>query len=152
MKAVGSVAFIIAKTGLISADYEFITYNGTRFNASDASFAEVNNTIRNKYAPSGNIRIGGEYRLGDLNFRAGYGYFGSPLSSIQKNPTANYSKNYYSGGIGIRHENFFIETGYSYSQGNEYFQQYTLENNVPVQGSTNKVVNHNFVLTVGAKF
>jgi len=152
MKAVGSIAFIIAKTGLISADYEFINYSGARFNASSASFAEVNNTIRSKYEPSGNIRIGGEYRLGDLNFRAGYGFYGSPINSIQRMVGADYSKNYYSGGLGIRHNNYFIEMGYSYTKSNEYFQQYTLENNVPVEGSRNTVINHNFVITLGAKF
>jgi len=152
LKAVGSVAFIIAKDGLISADYEFINYNGTRFDAPDASFAQVNNTIRTKYSPTGNFRIGGEYRLGELNFRAGYGFSGSPINSIQRVAGADYSKNYYSGGIGIRNKNYFIETGYSYSVSNEYFQQYTLENNVPVEGSRNRVVNHNFVVTLGAKF
>lgn len=152
LKATGSLAFIIAKDGLISADYEFINYSGTRFDAPDASFAEVNNTIRSKYSPTGNFRIGGEYRLGELNFRAGYGFYGSPINSIQRVPGADYSKNYYSGGMGIRHNNYFIEMGYSYTQSNEYFQQYTLENNVPVEGSRNKVVNHNFVITLGAKF
>ena len=152
LKAVGSVAFIIAKDGLISADYEFVNYSGTRFDAPDASFAEVNNTISSKYTPAGNIRIGGEYRLGEINFRAGYGFSGSPINSIQRVPGADYSKNYYSGGVGIRHQNYFIEMGYSYTQSNEYFQQYTLENNVPVEGSRNTVVNHNVVITLGAKF
>jgi len=152
LKAVGSVAFIIAKTGLISADYEFINYSGARFDAPGASFSEVNNTIRSKYTPSGNFRIGGEYRYDVLNFRAGYGFYGSPINSIQRKPGGDYSKNYYSGGLGIRHQNYFIEMAYSYTQSNEYFQQYTLENNAPVEGSSNKVISHNFVMTLGAKF
>ena len=152
LKAVGSIAFIIAKTGLISADYEFINYSGARFDASGASFSEVNNTIRSKYSPTGNFRIGGEYRYDVLNFRAGYGYYGSPINSIQRVPGADYSKNYYSGGIGLRFTNYFIEMAYSYTESNEYFQQYTLDNNVPIEGSKNKVVSHNFVMTLGAKF
>ena len=152
LKAVGSIAFIIGKTGLISADYEFINYSGARFDSPGASFSEVNNTIRSKYTPTGNFRIGGEYRYDVFNFRAGYGFYGSPINSIQRISGGDYSKNYYSGGLGIRHQNYFIEMAYSYTKSNEYFQQYTLENNAPVEGSSNKVISHNFVMTLGAKF
>lgn len=151
-KAVGSVAFVIAKSGLISADYEFTDYAGARFDASDASFSEVNEAIRSKYTSTGNLRVGGEYRFDALSFRAGYGYYGSPFAANLKVTGADYSRTYYTGGIGIRDKNYFIDLGYVYSMGKEYFQPYTLLNNVPVEGSKNEIVNHNFTITFGVKF
>ena len=152
LKAIGSIAFIIAKSGLISADYEFVDYPGTRFDASGASFSEVNDAIRSKYTGAGNLRVGGEYRWDAISFRAGYGLYGSPFSSKEKLSGSDYSKTCYSGGIGIRDKNYFIDLGYAYSESHEYFQAYTLQNDVPVAGSKNKVVNHNFVVTFGIKF
>jgi len=152
LKAVGSVAFIIAKTGLISADYEFVDYSGARFDADDASFSAVNDAIGKKYTAAGNLRIGGEYRLDAISFRVGYGLYGSPFSSERKMTGADYARTYYAGGIGIRDKNYFVDLGYNYSESNEYYQAYTLLNNVAVAGSKNKVTNHNFVVTFGVKF
>ena len=152
LKATGSVAFIIAKTGLISADYELVDYSGSRFDATDASFSEVNDAIRSKYKANGNLRIGGEYRWNAISFRAGYGLYGSPFNTSEKTKGSDYSKTYLSGGLGIRDRNYFIDLGYVYSQSNEYYQPYTLQNNVVVAGSKNDVVNHNFVVTFGVKF
>jgi len=152
LKAVGSVAFIIGKTGLISADYEFIDYSGSRFDASDASFSGVNDEIRTKYTAAGNLRLGGEYRLDAISFRAGGGLYGSPFSTQRKISGSDYSKTYLTGGIGIRDKNYFIDLGYAYSESNEYYQPYTLLNNVAVAGSKNKVANHNFTITFGVKF
>ncbi|CAN5571840.1 outer membrane protein transport protein [soil metagenome] len=152
LKAIGSVAFIIGKAGLISADYEFVDYSGSRFDADDASFSAVNDAIRTKYTSTGNFRIGGEYRWNAISFRGGYGLYGSPFNSNEKTVGADYSKTYYAGGIGIRDKNYFIDLGYNYSESNEYYQPYTLLNNVSVAGSKNNLVNHNFVVTFGVKF
>ena len=151
LKAIGSVAFIIAKTGLISADYELVDYAGARFDASDASFSVVNDAIRTKYTSAGNFRLGGEYRWNAISFRAGYGLYGSPFSKKEKISGSDYSKTYVTGGLGIRDKNYFIDLGYAYSESNEYYQAYTIKD-VAVAGSKNNVVNHNFVVTFGVKF
>ncbi len=151
LKATGSLAFIIAKSGLISADYEFVDYSGSRFDATEASFSDVNGEITNKYKAAGNFRIGGEYRWNIIGFRAGYGMYGSPIAPSRKISGNDYSKTSYSGGIGIRDKNYFVDFGYIYSEGNEYFQAYSITN-TDVAGTNNKIVNHNFVITFGVKF
>jgi hypothetical protein len=152
LKAVGSVGFIIVKSGLISADYEFVDYSGSRFDANGVSFSDVNDAVRTKYTAAGNFRIGGEYKLDMISLRAGYGLYGTPFNSKYKTTGADYTKTYFTGGIGIRDKNYFIDLGYAYSESHEYFQQYTLLNNAEVAGSKNELVNHNFVVTFGVKF
>ncbi len=151
LKATGSIAFIIGKMGLISADYEYVDYSGSRYDASGGDFTTVNDAIRTKYAASGNLRLGGEYRWNNISFRGGYGLYGSPFSSGSKISGSDYSKTNYTAGIGIRDSDYFIDLGYVYSESNEYYQPYSIKD-VEVAGSKNKVVNHNFVITFGVKF
>jgi hypothetical protein len=70
-RAVGSLAFIIGKYGLISADYEYLDYREARFRAIGYSFIEQNNIIRDKYRAVGNLRVGSEIRLNPFSIRFG---------------------------------------------------------------------------------
>ena len=151
MKAIGSVAFIIGKMGLVSADYEFVDYTEANFDASGNSFADVNHAIQNKYSTAGNLKIGTEWRYEDFSFRAGYAMFGSPFNSVYSTPGADMSKNSYSLGIGIRDRDYFVDLGYVLSQTTEYFQEYSL-NNQFVPGAKNKINTNNFSVTFGVKF
>ncbi len=158
MRAIGSVAFIIGKMGLISADYEFVDYTEANFDASSGnSFADVNHAIQNKYTTAGNLKIGTEWRYQNLSFRGGYAMYGTPFAPSSKIAGADMSKTCYSLGIGIRDQDYFIDFGYVLSQSTEYFQEYTLDNpfNDPakvVPGVTNKINTNNFSVTLGVKF
>jgi hypothetical protein len=151
LRAIGSVAFIIGKTGLISADYEFVDYSSAEFDASGVGLSDVNNTIQNKYTAAGNLRIGTEWRYENFSFRGGYAMSGSPFNSTYKPSGADMSQNSYSLGLGIRDQDFFIDFGYILSKRTDFFQPYVL-NFQGVPGVTNDIYTSNFTITLGAKF
>jgi hypothetical protein len=150
-RAIGSLGFILGKTGLIGMDYEYVDYSGARFSGPGASFSPVNDAVRTKYTSASNVRIGAEWRYDNLSFRAGYAMYGTPFNAGQNVPGADQSKTSITGGIGLRDKNYFLDLGYAYSQSTEYLQQYSLLTQ-DVPGSKNKVETNNFVLTFGVKF
>lgn len=150
-KAIGSLAFIIGKYGLISGDYEFTDISEARLDAEDASFADANDVIRNKYTTMSTLHIGAEYRIGNYSIRGGTAMTSSPLNSQYRNGGADYKKTSYGGGIGIRDNDLFIDIGYLYTESNEYFQPYTLSYQ-DVPGVKNKIRTNNITITFGVKF
>lgn len=150
-KAIGSLAFIIDKYGLLSADYEITDYSQARLDASGVSFTDENNNIRNKYTTASTVRIGTEWRIGNLSLRGGTAFTTSPMNAQYTSNGADYKKTSYSGGFGIRDNDLFIDFGYIYSQSNEYYKPYTLSNeSVPGVHSTTRT--NNFTVTFGVKF
>jgi hypothetical protein len=150
-KALGGVAVIFQTFGLVSADYEFSDYSQTRFDAQGFPFSDVNNSIRNKYTGVHTFRFGTEWKYQNISFRGGTSYSTSPFTSPYKVSSNDFSKMNFSGGIGFRENDFFLDLGYLYSQSNQFFQPYRLQSTeVPGVTSTNR--SHNFTLTFGAKF
>ncbi len=123
-RAMGNIAFIIGKVALISADYEYIDYSKAELKGYDYGFYNENAAIKNKYEKSQNIRVGGEYKLGQLALRAGYSFYGSPFVSGVNDG----KKNYYTGGLGYRDKNFFVDLAYVYSSSKEDYYLYRSEN------------------------
>ena len=152
-KAIGSVAFIIGKMGLVSADYEYLDYSNMRFSADDpGTFFDVNNTIRQKYTSTGNMKVGTEWRLADIyRVRAGFDYFGSPYASGVAVSGADLAQTAVSLGFGVRDKAFSIDFGYAYSVAKNYTQQYYLSDE-SVPGAVNKVETNNFLMTFGFRF
>jgi hypothetical protein len=150
-RAVGSIAFVFGKMGLISADYEYADYSGTRFDASGSSFADVNDLIRQNYTSTGNLKIGTEWNYQNFVFRGGYAMNGSPFSTRVNLHGADGSRTSYTGGIGIRDKDFYFDIGYVYTTGKDYYQPYTLSD-TEVPGIINTATNHNFTFTFGVKF
>ncbi len=150
-KAIGSVAFVFGKNGLLSADYEFTDLSNARFDSQESSFTETNSTIRKKYRESGMLRVGAEWRFANLSLRGGAAFTSSPVASQYKVSGYDFSEVNYSGGIGIRDKHTFLDFSYVYHQSKEYFQAYSLDNE-DVPGSKNTVTSHNFLVTFGVKF
>ncbi len=147
----GSAAFIFQKDGLISADYEYSDLSDARFEAGGSAFADVNNAIRDKYTGTHTVRLGTEWLYHQLSFRGGYSFTTSPLNEKYKAGSYDFSKNSFSGGIGIRENNLFFDLGYVYTKSKEYYQPYTL-NDESVPGVKSDVISSNFVFTFGVKF
>src|SRR4051812_23194026 len=105
-RAIGSIAFVINKRGLLNAEYEYVNYKNGYLNSSPDVFSDVNSYIRKEYVSAGNIRIGGEMRFDPISFRLGYALYGSPFAS-GLNKSANRSS--YTAGIGYRKDSFFID-------------------------------------------
>lgn len=145
-KAIGSIGFIISKYGLLNVDYEFVDYTYAQINSNPNYFTDVNNTIRSKYLQTGNLRVGGEIRFDPISFRIGYALYGSPFNGGE-NKNANRSS--YTGGIGFRENNYFIDFAYVLTKYSEFSYLYDPSFVAPVK---NNYKNSSFMLTLGVHF
>ncbi|WP_316815205.1 hypothetical protein [Pedobacter nyackensis] len=152
-KASVGASYVFGGQAILSADVDFIDYAGTRFSMdgggmNDQTIINNNADIKNGYTSAVNYRVGGEYRINNFNLRAGYGLNGSPV----KNDTDNtYETQYYSGGLGYRINEYYIDIAYQRVQSKERLSSYTLNNgSEPV--ATIKNANNNVFLTFGVRF
>lgn len=118
-------AFQVGKLALISADYEFIDYASAKF--SDAGndtydYSDKNDAIKNSLNSASNFRLGAEFRLQNIYFRGGYGYYGSAWKNSELNKNQSYSS--YSCGIGFREQNIFADFGFTSLVNNENYLLY----------------------------
>lgn len=150
-RAMGGVAFIFEKAGLISVDYEYTDPGQAYLSAPGYGFNQANSDINRKYVATNTLRIGGEFKLNNVSFRGGYGFTTSPMNASYKVSGSDFSQVRYSGGIGFREKHFFLDLGYVYSKTKDYLQPYTLTYQ-DVEGVRSDVVGHNVTLTAGVKF
>lgn len=145
-RAIGSIAFVIKKIALIDADYELVDYSTARLRASDYNFLPENNAIREKYTQANNFRVGAECRLAPLSIRGGAAFYGSPFKKGTGNDDSRIS---YTGGIGFREENFFIDFAFVYTMlsDNYYFYDASITN-----PSINNLNSYSVMMTLGFKF
>jgi len=145
LRAIGSVAFIFGKYGLLSADYEYVDYTSARLNAPSFSFTDENDAIRHKYKGTGNIRLGTEWKYGQFSFRGGYGLEGDPYKS-----GINHSKsNSYSFGLGLREKTYYLDLGYLHTSRSEDYYLYDANY---VDPSLNTMKSSSIMLTYGVRF
>tara|TARA_B100001250_G_scaffold390618_1_gene390758 strand:- start:2216 stop:3667 length:1452 start_codon:yes stop_codon:yes gene_type:complete len=104
-KSIGSIAFVIAKKGLITFDYETINYGNSNLYSHIYNFNQENNNISNYYTRTNNKKIGLEWKIKNISFRGGYATFGSPFQDNLNDG----SKKYFSGGIGFQKKAYFID-------------------------------------------
>jgi hypothetical protein len=127
MRFIGDAAILINKIGLISGEYEFVDFANAKFSARDYGFNEVNTSIRDSYQSTHNLRIGTEWRYGQLSFRAGYQLSTSPYS---KNLNDG-KRQSVSGGIGLNFGPASIDFAYVRSWSNEDYYMYSSMNIQP---------------------
>jgi hypothetical protein len=141
-RAIGGISFIIAKTALLSGEYEYIDYSSARFRGAEYSFDIENSAISNVYGATQNIRVGAEYRIGNFALRGGYAMYGSPFHSNLNDGQVNYI----TGGLGFREKNFFIDLAYVRSDSDEDYYLYYNEK------ARNHLTSNNFLITVGFRY
>lgn len=146
-RLIGSGAFIIKKSGFVSAEVEWVDYGNNKFDFSSfpTEEDEANDGIRSSLASALNIRFGGEYAQGIFRLRAGLGIHQSPLEG---DDTINYS---YSGGIGIREKSVFLDLAVRYSKSQETFVPY-LTSEAPQQFVNTDILKTKIMLTGGVRF
>jgi hypothetical protein len=133
-RASGGVAVLVGKYGFVSGDVEYVNYTSARLNddgdtGASNSFGPQNDAISALYRPTVNIRLGGEARYNAFRFRLGYARYGSPYEGGGLDAT----QNYFTGGVGVRQSNFFLDLAGVYNTGNQYYRAYTLSaRNEPV--------------------
>jgi long-subunit fatty acid transport protein len=150
-KAMANVGFVILNSGLLSFEYEFLDYSEAKLRSSQHKFFEVNENIQAIYTAASNFRAGAEWKYMQFAFRGGIGYYGSPFKSNVNTLGADQVRLVYSGGIGYREEDYFIDLGYSFSQQEEFYRPYTLRNQF-VEGARFERIMHNILLTFGLRF
>ena len=143
-KAIGSAAFVIKQMGLISIDYEYVDYSTSRLNGVDYDFFEENQSVANRYRATSNIRLGGEFHMGPIFFRAGYALYGSPYVSGEANEDKVYTA--ISGGLGYRTSGFYMDLGVVKSG---FDQKYFLYNENSADITNNKTM---LMATFGFRF
>jgi hypothetical protein len=114
-KLTGSLAYIFGKSGILSIDYTIKDYSSTKFKPEyDTYFSNLNNFMNTTLNNTGELRIGGEYKIERLSLRAGYRYEESPY----KNNTTIGKLNGYSGGLGYNFGSTKADISYAYSKRN----------------------------------
>ncbi|MGB0881589.1 MAG: OmpP1/FadL family transporter [Vicingaceae bacterium] len=114
---ISSAAFIVGRYGVVNADYEIVDYATARINEDaefgTADFSVENQSIRNNFRSTHNIRVGTEWRLDPFRLRAGYRYQGDPLKN---NFNIDNSASIYSVGFGVKQEEYYFDMAYSQKQ------------------------------------
>jgi hypothetical protein len=148
-RATGSVAYQFGKRALLSVDYEFVDYATARLRRGedDYNFNSENDGIKDIYRKTGNLRLGGEYRLGAISLRGGYAYYGSAYAKSEANKDASYSL--ISAGIGFRQKKFYMDFAFTHMMHEEQYFMYPSTNIVPSVNDSNI---DKFMTTVGFEF
>lgn len=154
-RAIASAAVVIGDVGLISFDYEYSDYSTMRFNngVGGNMYTAVNDEIRDAYRATNSFRLGGEFRLDNVFFRAGGAYYSSPYKSEFLNKNAD--NLILSGGIGYRHKSVYIDFAYSRLMHTEKYTFFDIRDNagnLAIDPVTQKWAVGKAVLTLGIKF
>ncbi|MDF7812722.1 hypothetical protein [Hymenobacter sp. YC55] len=132
-RASGGAAVVIGKHGFLSGDVEYVNYSQARLNNDNTSdqgannvydFSSDNDDVRDLYQSAVNLRVGGELRYDIFRFRAGFARYGDPY----KASTRDRSQNYYTGGVGLRQKNFFLDLAGVYNTTKRYYNPYVMPN------------------------
>lgn len=149
LKAIASVAFVIPKIGIISAEYEHVDYSQARLRADDYDFYDENNAANRDFTRTQNIRVGGEFLFGPFSFRAGYALYGNPFSTDAMRTDA--LRTNYSGGVGLRGDHIYMDIAYVYTTMDDSYLLYT-PMNVDERSPELERTMANIMLTFGVKF
>jgi hypothetical protein len=119
LRAIGSVAVVFDKFGLLSVDYEMVDYRKSRFRSDLDDFGDINAGMGDVYKRASNIKAGLEGRMGPIAARIGYGFYGSPYVSSSDRLNNNYKYQSYSAGLGVRGKKAFFDVAYVLNKSNE---------------------------------
>lgn len=154
-KANGGLSLFFGKKGFISTDVELVGYDRMRLSSDDddinnlTSFSGDNQTIKNIYKATLNYRIGGEFRHESFRLRTGYAYYGDPVRSSVDN--ISLSRQFFTGGIGLKFPEYFIDLSVVYSTQNEGNTRYAFaDGSEPT--TVSKFSNTRIMLTLGTTF
>ncbi|MCB0429508.1 MAG: hypothetical protein H6585_02470 [Flavobacteriales bacterium] len=145
-RTTASMAFIIGKAGLVSADYEMVNYGRAKLSSDPYPFDDENGHIASKHTQAANLRVGTEWRLNPFRFRAGYAHYGNPFSNQVNNDGSRESMTL---GAGYRGDGYYVDVAYVYTQSspNIFFYDPTL-----VDPASQHLRSHIIAVTVGFRY
>jgi hypothetical protein len=144
MRLMSGVSFMIMRSALISADYEFVDYSTAQLGAAEYSFTQENRDIAEFYKPTHSFRLGAEYKMGILAFRAGGFYYASPYENSLINKD-NYKLGY-SAGLGFRSGSYYFDIAYSKTMENLKYSPYEITS-ASIDSKLTKIIG-----TIGFRF
>lgn len=135
--------------GFLSADVELVDYRSANFHSSDNSFnSSVNTTTNASLASAVNYRLGAEVRLGLVSLRGGYALYGNPYNA-SRGPSSEATS--YTGGIGYRSRNFYIDGAVINTAYNSSYQAYTVSQGLSPSAFL-KNTRTDVMITFGSRF
>ena len=144
MRLIGSLAFVIGKIALISADYEWVDHGMNTLRPSwDRVMSSANWEIRDSYKSQHIVRAGFELRRDDFFFRGGYGWYSSPFQDKNVN---DMSLNTWSLGAGFRAGAFGFDFAYQNARSKSKYYPYAA-NPSPSANMTNNANSYIMTLT-----
>jgi len=149
MRATVGVAVFASKYGFLTGDVEYVNYSQARLadNESSSEFSGVNNIISTDYKSAVNVKLGAEGRWDIFRVRAGAAIFGDPY----QNSNYNRQRTYFTGGVGIKQQSYFIDLALVNSRYNSVYSPYTIEDqSQPIVTTKNR--DNNVMLTFGLNF
>jgi len=140
------------KVALLSFDYEFADYSSAHFyqTGDGYDYSEKNMNIKNSLKSTSNFRAGGEYRLNNIYFRGGFGYYGKAFKPGEDNEDLDYTS--FSAGTGFRERNISIDFGYTYYKYSQKYYLYPLDSSYDPAVANLSTNQHLFTLTFGYRF
>ena len=123
-------AFIAGKSGIISADYEYIDYSTGKLKMSSLAgdnynFEAENAQTKESYRGTHNVKAGLEIRMVKrYRARAGIRYMQSPYAEGELSESVSGPIISYTGGFGYRNGNFYIDLAVIYTRRSESYYAY----------------------------
>ncbi|MEM9671613.1 MAG: OmpP1/FadL family transporter [Cyclobacteriaceae bacterium] len=139
------LSYFFEKSGFISLDAEYVNYPKNRFSTNDGFSQEINENVDAIFTSVINARVGGEFRLKQVRFRAGYAFYPDPTQFGSDN--LNRDRSVISGGIGYDTSSFFADLSVSNTQFETDFAPYLNGPFIPQSISRTQAL-----LTLGFKF
>jgi hypothetical protein len=147
MKVSGGATYI-TKFGFLTADIEFVNYSKAKYTSQlSDDFSSENDGIKGQYVSVMNYRAGAEYRYEKYRVRAGYNFMADPYRGDDR---ADQSIHSFSGGVGYRGSNFFIDATAVFMNTERNRSPYFVDGVDPV--AFQKFRNTNYIVTVGFTF
>lgn len=174
-RLIASAAGVIGSKFIISADYEWTSYQGMNFSAYkewgvfNNAFYYENKDIDDYYQSTNTFRIGAEYRLlSQVSLRAGYANVSSPIKQeVRDNEYTIYtagtnpsysmdnSINYVTCGLGFKYKKFYCDLAYVYKHRSSDWHAFTPDPYSPELPSPQSKLtsdDHQIAISMGIKF
>lgn len=167
----GSVALVLGKKGLLSGEYNYSNFTGTRLMTKGGSMKEYqaeNEGMSQMLKDLHTIKVGGEFKVTDsFALRAGYAFLTPSTTPTAQKITINNSvrsdtesflyngTSYITGGFGYREASWFIDVAYMYKVLDQTYVPYNMKlynQNITNPTASALTTTHNIALTLGLKF
>lgn len=155
MRATGGITIFIGKKGFITGSAEYVGYKNMGVSTIDDNQFKTNNKrlIQSSFNNVVNLRVGGEARLDKFRARAGVALFPNAYNqNYNVEGNLDRSKFQFSGGLGYRNDQYYIDLAGTYLQTKDAFAPYQLNDPANYFSAKLNVTSLNFTGTVGLFF